>query len=110
MTDRNKGDVVVRGSPSAGTVLYISRHRYTNRDSTAPAEEVMLARDLVSGSEREIARRRNSWGRGFDVSPDDRWIARTAVDRETRVTRLLVYSTESGAERELLRGSPPEMI
>jgi Tol biopolymer transport system component len=110
LPDPGQGDVVARALSADGTILYISRNFYTSRNSNAPSDEIMLAHDLSSGSEREIARRRNSWGRGFDVSPDGRWIARTAVDRDTNVTHLFVYSTESGAERELLRESPPELI
>ena len=108
--DPSQGDVIARALSADGTILYISRDFSTSRNSNAPSDEIMLAHNLLSGSEREIARRRNSWGRGFDVSPDGRWIARTAVDRDTNVTHLFVYSTESGAERELLRGSPPELI
>jgi Tol biopolymer transport system component len=104
-----EGNVVARALSPDGNTLYISR----NPMGLPPSEEIMLARDLSSGREREIARRARQWGRGFSLSPDGRWIVRAAIDQsnqDTTITHLMLYPVEGGAPRELLRASSPDVI
>ena len=59
-----------------GRTLFLIR-----RDQKSDDESVLVARDMASGHERELARRKGGpWGRGTDVSPDGRIIALTAMD------------------------------
>jgi len=102
----SQGEVIARALSADGNTLYISR----NAIGETPLQEIMLAHDLSSGGEREIARRASLWGRGFDLSPDGRWIVRTALDRATDLTHLLLYPVEGGAARELLRASSADGI
>lgn len=102
--------VIARALSPDGKTLYMSRNPYLSINQPPDTVEIMLAYDLSSGREREIARRNDVWGRGFDVSPDGRWIARTAFDHGTGVWHLQIYPAEGGASRELVRASTPEMI
>ena len=107
MSDPRQGEVIALALSPDGRTLYISR----NPMGVGASQEIMLAHDLASGREREIARRALQWGRGVDLSPDGRWIVRTAVDRPNaavNVTYLLLYSVDGGTPRELLRASSPD--
>jgi Tol biopolymer transport system component len=85
-----------------GRVLYL-----TSRVRTQ--EQVLLAHDLPTGKEREIARRKG-WGRGLSVSPDGRFLAVLARDTSSQSSSLQVIAVEGGEPRELLRASAPEIL
>lgn len=90
---------IVRAVSPNGRTLIISR-RVLNGS-------VLSVRDLQSGSEIELVRR---WGLGDSpVSPDGRFVAVTAFDRD-RSSSLLVIPVEGGEPRELLRVSDPEWL
>lgn len=96
--------VTARALSRDGRTLFLSR-----RD-LASETEVLLARAMGSGDERELARRQGGWGRGTDVSPDGKTIAIMGPDRSTGATTLFLIPVDGGSARELLRASRPEMI
>ena len=99
-----QGSVSARAWSPDGRTLYISRSDMKSQ------EEVMLARDMQSGKEREFARRKGGWGRGRSISPDGRFLAVGAQDMSKSSTALLLIPVEGGEPRELLRASAPESL
>ena len=90
-------------SPEGRTLFLIRRDLKSD-------ESVLVARDMASGHERELARRKGGpWGRGTDVSPDGRTIAVPARDPNGS-TALWLVPVDGGEPRALLRASPPEII
>ena len=101
-SDAADSQLAARALSPDGRVLYLTRGVRTH-------EQVLLAHDLASGKEREIARRMG-WGRAFSVSPDGRFLAVLARDITTRSTALQLIHVEGGEPRELLRASAPEIL
>ena len=95
--------VTLRAVSRDGRTLFIGR---TDLRSD---EEVLVARTILDGSERDLARRKGGWGRGTDVSPDGRTIALLARDANGSAT-LWFVPVEGGEPRALLRLSAPEMF
>jgi Tol biopolymer transport system component len=97
---------LARGLSPDGKRLYIGR--------TDANGAVVLARELQSGTEREILRR--DVLQGSALSPDGRYLAITAFDMSSRSRTsvksgsLLVVPVEGGQPHELLRVSAPETL
>jgi Tol biopolymer transport system component len=70
-------------------------------------ETALIARDLASGTERELIRRVMFpvLARGPDLSPDGRHILVTTLDAEAGIWLVGMVSTEGGQYRELWRQS-----
>jgi Tol biopolymer transport system component/tRNA A-37 threonylcarbamoyl transferase component Bud32 len=94
---------------SDGRVLYV--------DS---ARQVLLARDVVAGSESPVFDFRKAgievvahvYGRGYRLSPDGRTLAYTAASREgeTRSHSLWITGLDGGPARELVRVTAPDAV
>ncbi|MBK5291492.1 MAG: PD40 domain-containing protein [Acidobacteriia bacterium] len=72
-------------------------------------EQVFMCRDLVSGAEREVIRRR--FLGQLNISPDGRHLATETIDPAKNERVLLLVSLATGAAREIMRvpaGVPPE--
>ena len=95
------------------TLRAISRDGRTffiGRTDLKSGDEVLAARNMSDGTERELARRTGGWGRGTDVSPDGRTIAVGSRDAGTGLTTLWLIPVDGGEPRALLRVSPPETM
>jgi len=113
--DLRTGDVspIVQGSvryPAMSgdgrTMYYVARPA----DRT-PSREIIVARDVTSGVEREIDATPEGGTIGpFAVSTDGRWMAFGADPRTTTSEVLYVMSTAGGERRELVRVKAPERI
>jgi len=81
------------------------------RIDSARKEIVIVERDLGSGREREVMRRKEIIGQRFmSLSPDGRHLALTAADRASNTSRLVVVPLESGPPRELLQVPLPQEL
>jgi Tol biopolymer transport system component len=92
---------------SAHAVSADGRTLYMKRRSDDAREQVIVARGLSSGTEREIVRRE----RFGDVvlSRDGMWLATVAFEGTSRAA-LLLMPAAGGDARELLRVSDPETL
>jgi len=92
---------------SAHALSANGRTLYMKKRSDDAREQVIVARDLSSGTEREIARRE----RFGDVvlSGDGMWLATVAFEGTSRAS-LLLMPAAGGDVRELLRVSDPETL
>jgi Tol biopolymer transport system component len=89
-------------SPDGRTLFLIRR-------DLKSGEEALVARDIASGHERVLFRRKGDWGRGTDLSPDGRTIAIGVRDASGSTTKWLI-PVDGGEPRALLRASPPETM
>ena len=74
-------------------------------------EQVFIAHDVASGTEKEIIRR--SFLGPMLVSPDGRWLATETVDPSRNDRVLLLVPPEGGKSREVMRvpaGVPPQRL
>jgi Tol biopolymer transport system component len=70
-------------------------------DRAAGVTWAWIERDMISGSERELIRRK---GLGApSISPDSRYLAAKAYDSSTKSTAILLIPTAGGEPRELFR-------
>src|SRR4029453_6759384 len=75
-------ELAARALSSDGHVLYMTRRGVKTQEQT------LLARDVQTGKEREIARRKGQWGRGLSLSPDGRFVAGRAGDTRRQLRSL----------------------
>jgi Tol biopolymer transport system component len=84
------------------------RTMYFARGDPILGEAEIVARDMNSGVEREIATVRSLLD--LSVSPDGATLALADVDRSAGVSRLLTVPTSGGEARELYRADSPYAI
>jgi Tol biopolymer transport system component len=81
------------------------------RIDSALKESVIVERDLDSGREREVFRRRDGIDPRFiAVSPDGRHLAFAAANRAAKTSGLFVVPLEGGPLRELLQVAVPQQL
>ncbi len=82
------------------------RRIYYRRPQTE--SNAFVERDLVSGAEREIIRRK--YLGPVNLSPDGRWIVTVSGDESAQATTLIVIPVVGGEPREMLRVKEPESV
>jgi Tol biopolymer transport system component len=97
--------LVIQFSPDLKTA-YFARLVGDRWSPTAPNK--IVAHDLASGSEREIATVRPI--QGFSLSPDGRTLAFADGERIEDPTRIATVPTSGGEIREVYRVAPPEEL
>ena len=95
LAEPNQGSLFAQSLSSDGKTLFVTRVELNSKQS------VLLARDMQSGTEREILWR-DGLG-GVEISRDGRLLAITGFDRGTRSGSLLLVPADGGEPRELLR-------
>jgi Tol biopolymer transport system component len=91
----------IEGDPRYGEFSPDGRTFYFARGDPILGEARIVARDMRSGGEREIATVRSLLN--LSVSPDGRTLAIHDVDRSSGISRLLTVPTSGGEARELYR-------
>ena len=74
---------------------------YALRQDPASQEWLVVERDLTSGTERELLRRKDHWA--AMVSPDGRHLAYVARDRAAKSSAIMILPVAGGEAKELLR-------
>lgn len=83
-----------------GKRIYFGR---APNDQNTQGDQVIIERDLASGNEREVLRRKDVQGRSVSVSPDGRYLACVTPDPVTRQGLLVTVPVAGGEPQELLR-------
>jgi Tol biopolymer transport system component len=81
---------------------------YYHRNNPATKEHLAIERDMASGKEREILRRKGFFG-AFS-SPDGRYLALRIPDLTPKSSALMVVPVSGGMPREVLRLNDPESV
>lgn len=99
---RDRFDVSAHVLSPDGRTLYLKKREPEVR------QQVILARDLSSGTERELVRGASLGD--VVLSPDGRWLATVAFDGTSSASLLVMAADGGGDARELLRASDPETL
>ncbi len=97
--------LAIQFSPDLKTA-YFARMVGERWSPTAPNK--IVAHDLASGREREIATVRSI--QGFSLSPDGRTLAFADGESVTNMTRIATVPTSGGEIREVIRETRPELL
>ena len=95
ISEPRQGNVTAQALSPDGKVIFLVRTDMNTK------KDVLLARDVQSGNEREILRRDGIGG--VAISRDGRLLAITGFDRSTKSGSVLLVPVEGGDPRELLR-------
>ena len=80
---------------------------YYRRGFSGTNDPAFVERDLASGAEREIYRRRMG---ALNLSPDGRWIATPIQDQSAKTSALIIIPVGGGEARELFRVQIPDYL
>jgi Tol biopolymer transport system component len=83
-----------------GKRIYYSR---ATNDPAAQGDRVVVERDLASGNERELLRRKDMQAQSVSVSTDGRYLACVTYDTVTKEGLLVTLPVAGGEPKELLR-------
>jgi Tol biopolymer transport system component len=86
---------------SDGKLLFYAR--------VASADVAIIRRDLASGTERELLRKKTVVG-GLSLSLDGRQLAFTEIDRSSKTSILYTMPADGGPARELFRPAEPATL
>ena len=105
--DAQTAEVRPIAAPASGRTSLDGRKFYY-RKNLATDGFAFVERDLASGYEREIFRRKGLGG--LNLSPDGRFIATPYRDETTKSSGLLLISISGGEPQELLKASQPSSL
>jgi Tol biopolymer transport system component len=83
-----------------GKRIYYSR---ASSDPNAKGDRAIIERDLASGDEHELLRRKDIQGQSVSVSPDGRYLSCITYDPVTKEGLLVTLPVAGGEPQELLR-------